>query len=56
MRWCVVSRAGASLMGSVVVGVGEGVSGWRINRTERVTCVALEICRIDALFLVLVLL
>jgi len=33
-----------------------GGSGWRISRSERVTCVALEICRIDILLLVLVLL
>ena len=39
-------------MGSVAVGVGVG-SGWRISRSDRVTCVALEICRIDVLLLVL---
>jgi len=42
-------------LGSVVVGVGGG-SGWRISRSECVTCVALEIRRIDILLLVLVLL
>ena len=46
---------GSSPLGSVTVGVG-GRSGRRISRSECVTCVALEIRRIDILLLVLVLL
>jgi len=54
---CGILGGGSFPMGSVVVGVGgAGVSGWRISWPDRVTCVALEICRIDVLFLVLVLL
>jgi len=49
VRWCVVSLAGVISLGFCRCWCWWGGSGWRISRSECVTCVALEIRRIDVL-------
>ena len=56
MRLCAVLWAGGHLPWVLSLLVLGGGSEWRIGRSECVTCVVLEIRRVDVMLLVLVLL